>query len=260
MTRMIRRYVVAAVLVATVFASSICLGLVLGPQRGGGWSATWPEELEPYRKQAWTMGLSDRLPLLPTRRPPRQHQTVHWIPFDRQEDFEKAWPAILKVKDKGAPLILESRPFIHPWYRRLLPATEAGVLILCPASPDRSPAVPSAEKTGAPPISSEQSHSGQRLLKFTDCWGTIQHVYNGPLGKLPEYVVADDGRWVAFNGTSGRAVTFRARTDIVLVVDAKIVNLNRIRLPADTPIIDNRFKNKKKAPQGAPADAGKPRR
>ena len=260
MTRMIRRYVVAAVLVATVFASSICLGLVLGPLRGGGWPATCPEELEPYRKQAWTMRLSSRLPLMPRRRPPGQHQTVHWIPFDRQEDFEKAWPAILKVKDKGAPLILERHPFSHPWYRHLQPMTEAGVLILCPVELDRSPAVPSAEKTGAPPISSEQSHSGQRLLKFTDHWGTIQHVYNGPLGKLPEYVVADDGRWVAFNGTSGRAATFRARTDIVLVVDAKIVNLNQIRLPADTLIIDNRFKNKEKAQQSAPADADRPRR
>ena len=36
----------------------------------------------------------------------------------------------------------------------------------------------------------------------------------------------------------------RARIDIELVVDGNIVDLNRIPLPADTPIIDKRFKDK----------------
>ena len=36
-------------------------------------------------------------------------------------------------------------------------------------------------------------------------------------------------------------VTLRTVTDIELVVDGEIVDLNRIRLPADTPIIDKRF-------------------
>jgi len=33
---------------------------------------------------------------------------------------------------------------------------------------------------------------------------------------------------------------WRARIDIELVVDGRIIDLNRIQLPADTPIIDNR--------------------
>jgi hypothetical protein len=35
----------------------------------------------------------------------------------------------------------------------------------------------------------------------------------------------------------------RARIDIELVVDGDIVDLNRIGLPMDTPIIDKRFKD-----------------
>ena len=35
----------------------------------------------------------------------------------------------------------------------------------------------------------------------------------------------------------------RARIDIELIVDGDIVDLNRIPLPTDTPIIDKRFNN-----------------
>jgi hypothetical protein len=40
-------------------------------------------------------------------------------------------------------------------------------------------------------------------------------------------------------------VTLRTVTDIELLVDGDIVDLNRIRLPANTPIIDKRFKDRK---------------
>lgn len=59
-------------------------------------------------------------------------------------------------------------------------------------------------------------------------------------GELPEYVTSEeeDGRlkWVPADGGH------RARVDIILITDGKIVDLNRIQLPPDTPIIDNRFK------------------
>ena len=32
------------------------------------------------------------------------------ISFSDREQFEKAWPVILKLKSKGAPLILEKAP------------------------------------------------------------------------------------------------------------------------------------------------------
>ena len=105
---------------------------------GGTWPKSWPKELEPLRKQAWTWvgGLA--------------MNTSYAIPFATREEFESAWPHILKVKSKGA-------------------SKTAGVLIL--------------------PLSD---------------------------------------------------------TSIVLVVDGEIVDLNRIAFPAETPIIDERFKDEKK--------------
>ena len=66
-------------------------------------------------------------------------------------------------------------------------------------------------------------------------------------GGLPEYVVTKevDGRltWAA-PGLADKfplVGRYRARVDIELVVDGKIIDLNRIQLPPDTPIVDKRF-------------------
>jgi hypothetical protein len=78
---------------------------------------------------------------------------------------------------------------------------------------------------------------------------------------LPKYGVYQDGKWTAAVYKNGKwaaggyedgklidgkrtsiGLMYRARVDIVLIVDGKIVDLNRIPLPADTPIIDKRFK------------------
>ena len=118
---------------------------------GGTWPKSWPKELEPLRKQAWTWvgGIA--------------MNTSYAIPFATREEFESAWPHILKVKSKGASITLKRGPHVH-----VETAKTAGVLIL--------------------PLSD---------------------------------------------------------TSIVLVVDGEIVDLNRITLPADTPIIDERFKDEK---------------
>jgi hypothetical protein len=50
--------------------------------------------------------------------------------------------------------------------------------------------------------------------------------------------------------------TWMWTTYIELVVDGEVVDLNRIPLPADTPIIDERFKDvpsKSSAPRGRPS-------
>src|SRR5438132_171504 len=60
----------------------------------GTWPKSWPKELEPLRKQARTF----EGPLAP-----HQHYA---IPFTKREEFESAWPHLLKVKSKGAPIIL----------------------------------------------------------------------------------------------------------------------------------------------------------
>ena len=89
--------------------------------------------------------------------------TSYAIPFATREEFESAWPHILKVKSKGASITLLRGPHVH-----VETAKTAGVLIL--------------------PLSD---------------------------------------------------------TSIVLVVDGEIVDLNRIAFPAETPIIDERFKDEK---------------
>jgi hypothetical protein len=63
----------------------------------GTWPKSWPSELEPLRQQARTF----EGPLAPD---------LHYaIPFTKRDEFESAWPHILKVK-KGARLVLRRGP------------------------------------------------------------------------------------------------------------------------------------------------------
>ena len=117
----------------------------------GTWPEDWPQGLEPLRAQS--RSLTGSLANL----------TFHEIPFAKREQFESAWPHILKVKGKGAPITLFRGP--HDYLGTL----KAGVRIWHPPFQTRS---------------------------------------------------------------------------IWLVVDGDIVDLNRIPLPPDTPIIDERFKDR----------------
>jgi len=119
----------------------------------GTWPKSWPKELEPLRKQART--LEGNLVL-----------NLHYaIPFTKREEFEAAWPYIVKVKSKGAPIHLRRAPDFF------LGGSKAGVVVHCP-----------------------------------------------PAGRGEE------------------------ATSIDLIVDGDVVDLNRVPLPANTPIIDERFK------------------
>lgn len=64
----------------------------------GAWPKSWPAELEPLRKQSRThVG-------------PKAAHSHYQIPFTKREEFEAAWPHLLKVKSKGAPIILVRGP------------------------------------------------------------------------------------------------------------------------------------------------------
>jgi hypothetical protein len=127
---------------------------IYGVNNEGTWPKSWPKELEPLRKQSKTfVG-------------PEAPEIHYQIPFAKREEFESAWPYILKVKGKGVPLKLLRGP--HTW----LGTVNAGVCIHCP-----------------PAGSDEQINPDA----------------------------------------------------IDLIVDGQIVDLNRIPLPPDTPIIDARF-------------------
>lgn len=137
----------------------------------GTWPESWPKEMEPLRKQARTLrgSLADL--------------TLYEIPFAKREDFEAAWPHILAVKSKGAPVILVRSP--DTWMGRI----DAGVRIHCP-----------------------------------------------PPGDRPEVPIA---------GAGDASTRWLYTKYIELIVDGKIVDMNRIPLPKDGPIIDRRFEDQK---------------
>jgi hypothetical protein len=144
----------------------------------GMWPETWPKELEPLRKQARTL------------EGPRHAHRHYQIPFTKREEFEAAWPHLLKVKSKGAPIIVLRGPKTD-----FFAIKPAGVLI------------------HSPPAGADQE--ADKEVSITDAKKA-------------------HGEWRT------------KATYIELVVDGEIVDLNRILLPADTLIIDERFKDEKK--------------
>jgi len=164
------RLLVAAIAVCAVASSALAVWDVSDT---GAWPETWPKALEPLRKQSSTIQGS-ALNLI-----------IHHIPFKDRQAFEAAWPELLKVKTKGAPLVLVQSPNTH-WH---FGKTKAGVFVHSP---------PPGTKTTEP--AQPRAAEGDAVTRW---WHT---------------------------------------TYIELVVDGDIVDLNRIPLPPDTPIIDQRFK------------------
>ena len=144
--------------------------------RKGMWPNTWPKELEPLRKQATTLV------------GPMVEASHYEIPFTKREEFEAAWPFILKVKTPGAPIILKKGPKTD-----FFAINPAGVLIHSPARGD--------EEQGGAKAPLDQEGLNQHSMRVTY---------------------------------------------IELVVDGNIVDLNRIKMPPDTLIFDERFKEETK--------------
>jgi len=88
---------------------------IYGVNDRGEWPKSWPAELEPLRKQARTLVG----PMAPQR-----HFAIR---FNNREEFEAAWPHLLKVKSKGAPVFLVRGPNFF-----LGEQSKAGVVVHCP--------------------------------------------------------------------------------------------------------------------------------
>ncbi len=188
----------------------------------GLWPKTWPRELEPLRPTSRTLVHTSH--------------AIYEIPFTDRKDFESAWPHILKLKGKGAPLILVNGPDKRPGG-----TIKTGVRILSPLT--GTLVIPGGARYAA---GSESSIPDGKFLKIGPPWP--DHIKSDS-GELPEYVLEDKGKWAAYIPDPKQEPTGyvrRARLDIELVVDGGIVDLNRIPLPADTPIIDRRFKDRSK--------------
>ena len=173
----------------------------------GTWPDTWPEELEACRKQAKTYEFMSGT-----------NKNVYEIPFGDREDFEKAWPYIVSLKSKGAPLILEKGPSKYKSFKLTV-----GVRILSP-----------------PTDGLYRSADGKHVSPGPPWPDSIKSAS----GELPEYVKVKAGKWVPADEDLTKGLLVRARQDIMLVCDGDIVDLNRIPLPANTPIIDRRFKDR----------------
>ncbi len=192
------------ILTAVLLAGGASWALVIGSGRGM-WPDTWPEELEAYRDQSKTLDVRHGI-----------QETVHEIHFDKRENFEKVWPHILNLRSEGGSLILENSP---SHYSVSGSEAESGVRIL----------------------------SGFATTPEGDPWPDSILL---PSGHLPTYAtrVSSDSdppglHWAAYDPDRDerQGVQIRVRTDIVLICDGTIVDLNRIPLPSGTPIIDRRF-------------------
>ena len=102
------------VVAALVFCSASSAFAVWSVSNKGMWPETWPQELEPLRKQSRTLQGS------------LANLTFHEIPFTNRDDFEAAWPHILKIKSKGVPITLFRSP------HKFLGTLKAGVRIWHP--------------------------------------------------------------------------------------------------------------------------------
>jgi hypothetical protein len=157
-----------AVLVALLLLSSASAYALWGVSATGEWPGTWPKELEPLRKQAKSYTHLD------------SERKFHEIQFKDREEFEAAWPQLLKVKDAKSPIFLTRSP------AKYFGPVESGVRV----------------------------------------WMAMKA--SKPVESPLEGVKNARERWMY-------------STHIELIVDGKIVDLNRIKLPADTPIADERF-------------------
>ena len=168
----------------------------------GEWPTDWPKELDTLRSVSRTIGFYPG------------GQKIHEISFVDRASFEKAWPFILQLKTNGAPLKL---------YRTNDPAPKQWGSYLSHGKPVVRIYVSTDGLAGPPWPASVLSPKGE-LLEFVQT-ATIE----------------GENTWVPVEvGKGGPGFYHRARIDIELVVDEKIIDLNRIVLPSNTPIIDNR--------------------
>ncbi|MHC4642114.1 MAG: hypothetical protein ACYS32_10750 [Planctomycetota bacterium] len=216
------RFVIAASIVLCAVCSLYALYEITNE---GAWPKNWPKELELLRKQSRTLVHSQR-------------GGIHEIGFTSRAEFEAAWPHILAVKSKKAPLILLSSPD-----KKLGETIKAGVRILSPLTGT----LVTPKGTHYPP-GSELVIGDSKFLKIGPPWPDHIKLESGG---LPKYVAYGNDKWAPYTekmlkeyySTKKEYNIRRVRIDIELVVDGDIVDLNRIPLPPDTPIIDKRFKD-----------------
>jgi hypothetical protein len=163
---------------------------------------------------------------------------MYHIPFTDRAQFEAAWPHFLSIAAEGSPLTLSRG---HDRWTAV--DFDAGVVVFTPNTGKLMVFGEKEVKVCLP--GAESSIPGGKFLKVGPPW---PDEIKDKSGGLPEYVVADGNKWRPITVQEMRddlRSAFRvqrARTEIRLIVDGRIVDLNRIRLPAS--VIDKRFEEK----------------
>jgi hypothetical protein len=107
--------VLFALTAAALIASACVVHAMYTVENRGAWPATWPKDLEPLRKQARTLC------------GPQVAEMAYEIPFTNRTEFEAAWPNLVSLKSKKAPIFLERGP-----YTALGGNVKAGVVVHTP--------------------------------------------------------------------------------------------------------------------------------
>jgi hypothetical protein len=194
----------------------------------GIWPKTWPAELEELRKQCHTTEVATGI-----------QENIYDIYFTNHAQFERAWPAILKVRTPGSPVVLYTVEKPPLGIAGSAPVTRPTVRIYAPTD----------GYSGGP-------HSGAatNLQQITRAIEAGQMLHAGAPwpkeistnGMLPEYVVAKEIdqrlRWIPANPEQDRksdgAVGFynRARIDVAIIADGHVIPTDTIVFPPNTPV------------------------
>lgn len=198
------------------------------PSNEGKWPAHWPKELESLRKQSKTLDVATGI---------QEH--IYTIPFETREEFEKLWPALMKVRTPSSPVVLSKVGQTDKGWGDFLPNAKPCVRIKGPSGGY----IGSSAKIGEQ-INLKELDAGTMIFACAPWPKDLL----GPNGELPEYVTdvsTSDGKlsWKSLDSVPGSDQGFRhrARIDMELILDGQVIDLNRIRLPEDAKIIDRRF-------------------
>ena len=123
---------IALLAVAGVCALASAAQALYSLDETGRWPTSWPRPLEPLRKQARTLV------------GPMVEQQHFAIRFNSREEFEAAWPHLMKVKTKAAPVFLVKAPNFF-----LGEGVKAGVIVHAPpVGQHKNPRTPEAPIAG----------------------------------------------------------------------------------------------------------------
>jgi hypothetical protein len=222
-----------SILLSLIGLTAISLHAAIFPSDTGTWPDNWPKELEPYRAKSKTLGVGTGL-----------QENIYTIPFESREEFEKIWPLLLKQTTPGSKVrLLLVSDKEHPTWGKFLKNDKPCVHVYAP-----SEGLSVNPKLDLSPEDFQKKtelliKAGQ-MIRASAPWP--EYLY-GEDGGLPEYVASslneEDGKmkWKpAQVGDGSKGFYHRARVDIDLVIDGKIIDLNRIRFPEHVAIVDQR--------------------